>query len=80
MDPTETIEPGRPVVIWRVDVVFLERADWKYEKSSAGEAGGGRTHTFGVREPAAKLSGCAVCARDDIVIRQNKPIPRNGGG
>ena len=49
VDPTESLEPGRPVVIWRVDVVFLEHSDWKYEKSRAGDSGGGRTHTFGVK-------------------------------
>jgi hypothetical protein len=80
VDPTETIHSGRPVIIWRVDVVFLEKTDWKYEKSSAGEAGGGRTQTFGVKNAAAKLKGCAVYARKDVVIRDGKPIPRNGDG
>jgi hypothetical protein len=78
VDPTETLEPGRPVVIWRVDVVFLEKADWKYEKSGAGKAGGGRTHTFGVRCAAERLRGKAVYRRQDVVIRDGKPIPRNG--
>lgn len=78
VDPTESIEPGRPVVIWRVDVVFLEKSDWKYEGSSAGTTGGGRTHTFGVKEPAKKLRGKAVHQRQDIVLRDGKPVPRNG--
>jgi hypothetical protein len=78
VDPTETIQPGSPVVIWRVDVVFLEKSDWKYEKSKAGEGGGGRTHTFGVRNPASKLKGCAVYYRTDIVLRRGKPVARNG--
>ena len=78
LDPTESLERGKPVIIWRVDVVFLEKADWKYEKSSAGEAGGGRTHTFGVKNAAAKLRGSAVYLRKDVVIRGGKPIPRNG--
>ena len=78
VDPTETLEPGRPVAIWRVDVVFLGKSDWKYEKSGAGERGGGRTHTFGVRNAARKLSGKAVYQRRDVVIRGGKPIPRNG--
>jgi len=78
VDPTETLEPGKPVVIWRVDVVFLEKRDWKYEKSSAGEAGGGRTHTFGVRNPASKLAGKAVYRRSDVIVRDGKPIPKNG--
>jgi hypothetical protein len=78
VDPTETLEPKRPVVIWRVDVVFLEKSDWKYEKSGAGEAGGGRTHTFGVKNAAAKLRDKAAYQRKDVVIRDGKPIPRNG--
>ena len=78
MDPTETIEPGMPVVIWRVDVVFLDRSDWKYEKSSAGERGGGRTHTFGVKQAASRLRGCAVYCRRDLILRGGRPIPRNG--
>ncbi len=77
VDPTESLEPGKPVVIWRVDVVFLERSDWKYERSSAGESGGGRTHTFGVKNPAKKLKGKAVYSRRDAVIRDGKPVPRN---
>jgi hypothetical protein len=80
VDPTMSIEPGKPVVIWRVDVVFLEKSDWKYEKSSAGEGGGGRTHTFGVTNPASKLRGCAVYARKDIEIKDGKPVAVNGNG
>ncbi|MCI0355262.1 MAG: hypothetical protein L0099_09530 [Acidobacteria bacterium] len=78
VDSTESLERRRPVIIWRVDVVFLERSDWKYERSSAGTAGGGRTHTFGVKEPAKKLRGKAVYQRHDVAIRDGKPVPRNG--
>jgi hypothetical protein len=78
IDPTRTLEPGKPVVIWRVDVVYLEKGDWKYEKSTAGEGGGGRTHTFGVEQAARKLKGKAVFQRRDVVIRDGKPIPKNG--
>ena len=74
VDPIETIQPGRPIIIWRVDIVFLEKDDWKYEKSTAGDEGGGRTHTFGVRTAAAKLRGCAVYQRPGIVLRGGKPI------
>jgi hypothetical protein len=80
VDPTETLEAGKPLVVWRVDVVFLQKADWKYEKSTAGEAGGGRTHTFGVKQAAKRLAGKAVYCRADVVIRDGKPIPRNGHG
>jgi hypothetical protein len=78
VDPTESLEAGKPVVIWRVDVVFLGKDDWKYEGSSAGQSGGGRTHTFGVKNPAAKLRGCAIYRRKDVVIRDGKPVPKNG--
>ncbi|HEX5417518.1 MAG TPA: hypothetical protein VFZ25_17795 [Chloroflexota bacterium] len=78
VDTTESIEAGKPVIIWRVDVVYLEKADWKYEGSSASESGGGRTHTFGVKEPAQKLRGKAVYQRHDIVLKGGKPVIRNG--
>jgi len=78
VDATESLERAKPVIIWRVDVLYLEKTDWKYEKSSAGEAGGGRTHTFGVREPKAKLKDKAIYKRPDVVVRDGKPIPANG--
>ncbi len=78
VDKTESPEPGKPVVVWRVDIVFLEKTDWKYETSSAGERVGGRTHTFGVKNAAKKLTGKAVYQRQDIIVRGGKPIPRNG--
>jgi hypothetical protein len=78
VDPTESLECSRPVIIWRVDVVFLEKTDWKYEKSGASEAGGGRTHTFGVKFPSAKLRGKAIYTRKDVVIKSGKPVIRNG--
>jgi len=75
VDPTESVERKKPVIIWRVDVVFLEKSDWKYEGSGASAAGGGRTHTFGVKSPAKKLAGKAVYRRGDIVLRESKPVP-----
>jgi hypothetical protein len=41
-----SLEAKKPVIIWRVDIVFLTKEDWKYEASTAGSGGGGRTHTF----------------------------------
>jgi len=79
VDPTESLAPGRPVVIWRVDVAFLQKSDWKYEKSSAGTTGGGRTHTFGVKQPATRLRDKAVYERSDVILRAGKPVPCNGG-
>lgn len=78
VDTTESIEAGKPLIIWRVDIVFLEKGDWKYEGSKASDAGGGRTHTFGVRNPAKKLAGKAVYKRRDVVLRGGKPVPTNG--
>lgn len=74
VDTTESIKPGHPVVIWRVDVVFLTVSDWKYEGSRAGAGKGGRTHTFGVSNPAKKLSGAAAYALPEIVVRNGKPV------
>lgn len=74
VDPTKTIKKGRPVVIWRVDVVFLKKKDWKYEGSKAGAGGGGRTHTFGVRHPAEKLKGAAAYALPGIIVKGGKPV------
>ena len=78
VDPTESLEPGCSVIIWRVDVAFLKRSDWKYEGSTAGAGGGGRTHTFGVKNPAEKLRGRAIYRRSDVVIKDGKPVPKNG--
>lgn len=78
VDTTKTFEANKPVVIWRVDAAFLDKSDWKYEKSSAGPAGGGRTHTFGVVHPATKFKGKAVYERGDVVLRAGKPVPKNG--
>ena len=78
VDPTCSLEPNRPVIIWRVDVAFLEKADWKYEGSRAGKAGGGRTHTFGLANPAQKLRGKAVYRRCDVKLSGGKAVPANG--
>ena len=74
VDPTETIKPGKPVVIWRVDVIFLEKGDWKYEGSTAGSAGGGRTHTFGLRRPAEKLSNAAAYVLPGVALKRGKVV------
>lgn len=74
VDPTCTMKRGRPVVIWRVDVVFLNKDDWKYEGSTASKEGGGRTHTFGVRCPAAKLREAAAYCVSGITLRGGRPI------
>ena len=74
VDPTQTIQPDRPVVIWWVDLVYLRQGDWKYEGSSAGAGRGGRTHTFGVIRPARLLRGAAVYARPDVRLSGGKPV------
>jgi hypothetical protein len=66
------------VVIWRVDVVFLTEEDWKYEGSKAQEGKGGRTHTFGVSNPAEKLAGAAAYLLPGIIVKNGKPILAEG--
>lgn len=78
IDPTESIETGKPVIIWRVDVVYLTKHDWEYQGSKAGPAGGGRTHTFGLKYAARKLRGKAAYERSDIRLSGGKPTPVNG--
>lgn len=78
VDSTCSIEADKPVVVWRVDIVYLTGADWKYEKSTAGTSGGGRTHTFGLKNPARKLAERAVYCRSDIKLSGGKPTPYNG--
>ena len=73
VDTTESIKPEHPVVIWRVDVVFLTAEDWKYETSKAGVGKGGRTHTFGVMCPADKLACAAAYALPGIALKRGKP-------
>jgi len=77
VDTTESIEPGKPVTIWRVDVDFLDTSDWIYAKSSAGAVGGGRTAILGVRNAAKRFQGKSVYQRQDIVLRYSKPTPRD---
>ena len=78
VDTTCSLEPNRPVIIWRVDVAFITKKDWKYEGSKAGTGGGGRTHTFGLRNPATRLKAKAVYQRADVVLAGGKAIPKNG--
>ena len=78
VDPTMSLEDGKPVIIWRVDVAFIEKQDWKYEKSTAGAAGGGRTETFALTRPAEKLEGKAVYRRRDVTLSGGKAVPVNG--
>lgn len=79
IDPTETIKPGRVVVVWRVDVAFIKKDQWKYEASKAGATGGGRTHTFGLKSPAKMLREAAAYKLDGIVIKGGQPTLGDGG-
>lgn len=74
VDPTRMLKPDHEVVIWRVDVAFLRKEDWKYEGSKAGISGGGRTHTFGLRRPASKLKDAAAYQAPNIVLKGGTPI------
>jgi len=78
VDPTMSLEINKPVIICRVDIVFLTKEDWKYEASTAGTGGGGRTHTFGLKGAATKLKNAAVYQRKDLKITGAKAVPANG--
>ena len=51
---------------WRVDVVFLTEQSWKYEGSGAKEGSGGRTHTFGVQNPATVFRNATAFKPDPL--------------
>lgn len=74
VDPTKAIKKGREVVVWRVDVVYLCKSDWKYEGSRASAEGGGRTHTFGLSRPADKLRSAAAYLLAGIQLKAGKPV------
>lgn len=74
VDPTKSIKAGAEVAIWRVDVVFLQKGDWKYEGSKAAEGKGGRTHTFGMRRPKDKLQAATIYRLQGVVLKGGKPV------
>ena len=78
IDPTKRMKSGCVVVVWRVDIPFLRAEDWKYEGSRAAQGRGGRTHTFGVRNPARVVAKGIVYQSPGIVLRGGKPILANG--
>ncbi len=74
VDQTRRLKPGKVISIWRVDVPFLREGDWKYEGSKAAEGRGGRTHTFGVKNPAKRFKDSIVYQNPRVVIRQGGPV------
>jgi hypothetical protein len=74
VDQTRRLKPGKMVAIWRVDIPFLAAEDWKYEGSKAAEGRGGRTHTFGVKNPAKRFRDSIVYQSPRIVISQGGPV------
>ena len=73
IDPTRRMKRGRPALVWRVDIPFLRKEHWKYEGSKAAEGHGGRTHTFGVKNPASVISGAIVYQTPGIVLSRGGP-------
>ena len=78
VDPTKRLKRGKVVVIWRVDIIFLNKKAWKYEPSRAGEGRGGRTHTFRVKKPAKRLKNSIAFQNPRVVISQGGPVLKSG--
>ncbi len=78
VDQTKRMKPGKMVAIWRVDIPFLGEGDWKYEGSKAAEGRGGRTHTFGIKNPAKKFTGSIVYQSPRITMSQGGPVLSDG--
>lgn len=79
IDPTRLIKRGKPVIIWRVDIPFLQADHWKYEGSTAAEGKGGRTHTFGVKNPKETVSQHIVYHAPEIVLCRGRPALGTAG-
>ncbi len=78
VDPTQRMKRGKSVAIWRIDLPFPSREDWKYEGSLAAEGRGGRTHTFGVKDAKHRLSGSIVYQAATIALSGGRPALING--
>jgi hypothetical protein len=73
VDPTKKMKLGKPVLIWRVDLPFLQTTDWKYEGSKAKQRQGGRTHTFGIRNPKTAISKAIVYQAPGVSLSRGTP-------
>jgi hypothetical protein len=57
VDPTESIERGKPVIIWRIDVVYLTKDDWKYEEAAQVQPGEDEHPRLASKRPRDVLRG-----------------------
>jgi len=53
-----------------VSISLFQQEDWKYETSKAAEGRGGRTHTFGVKNPAKRFKDSIVYQNPRVVLSQ----------
>jgi len=67
------MKAGRTVLVWRVDIPFLTQDHWKYEGSTAAEGHGGRTHTFGVKNPKSIVSKAILYQLPTVRLTGGKP-------
>jgi hypothetical protein len=79
IDPTKRMKRGRSVLVWRLDIPFLEKEHWKYEGSKAAEGRGGRTHTFGVKNAARVLTESIVYQAPGVRLSAGKPCLADSG-
>lgn len=79
VDQTRRLKPKKIVAIWRIDIPFLAEDDWKYEGSKAAQGRGGRTHTFGVKNPATRLAASIVYRSPRVIVRQGGPVLADTG-
>ncbi len=73
IDPTKRMKRGRAVVVWRVDIPFLQQDHWKYEGSKATQGHGGRTHTFGVKNPHDVICKSIVYQASEVCLIGGRP-------
>jgi len=74
IDQTKRLKPSKVAAIWRVNIAFLQRTDWKYEGSTAAEGHGRRTQTFGIKLPSKLLGNTIVYQNPRVAVRQGGPV------
>ena len=79
VDVTEGIEPGRPVIIWRVDVAVFKSGRLEV-RTEYRQRHWRRSYPHIRAKSCLRIVSrtCAVYRRSDIAIKGGKPIPING--
>ena len=71
VDPTETLETGKQVIVWRVDVAFIEKSDWTPGRIPEEVE---HIHSACIAPPR-NCGAWQSIERGDVVLVGGKPVP-----